>query len=64
MGIADKIEKQGEDYLDCYIRDEHNIIFLGSELSKKFGSYMEGAVRDTREQIYRYLEIDDPWGKL
>lgn len=30
IGIANQIEDMGEDYLDCYIRDEHNIIFLGS----------------------------------
>ena len=56
-----KLDQASEDYLECYSRDEHNIVFLGSELSKKFGSWMEGAVRFTREKIYKYLEMEDPW---
>ena len=55
LGVCVKLDKASEDYLECYTRDEHNIIFLGSELSKKFASCMEGAVRYTREKIYKYL---------
>lgn len=60
-GVCLKLDQASEDYLECYSRDEHNIVFLGSELSKKFGSWMEGAVRFTREKIYKYLEMEDPW---
>jgi monoamine oxidase len=36
------------DTLDSLYRDENNIIFVGSEYSKRFASYIEGAVRMTR----------------
>lgn len=61
MGVCWELENSGEDYLECYTRDEHNVIFLGGELSKKFSSCMEGAVRYTRYKIYKHLEVDDPW---
>ena len=61
QGICQTLQQDSEDYLECYSRDEHNIIFLGSELSKKFSSCMEGAIRHTREKIFKFLEIPDPW---
>lgn len=61
QGVCHRLQTQSEDYLECYSRDEHNIIFLGGELTKKFSSCMEGSIRYTREKIYKFLEMPDPW---
>lgn len=47
--------------MDCKTRDEFNIIFIGSEIGTDFGTYVEGAIRVTREKIYKCLGKTDPW---
>lgn len=46
-GTFTKILEMG-DNLDSLYRDESNVIFIGSEYSKRFASYIEGAIRITR----------------
>jgi len=51
-GTFTRILQMG-DTLDSFYRDENNIIFVGSEYSKRFASYIEGAIRITREKIFK-----------
>lgn len=46
--------------LDAYYRDEHGLVFAGSEYSDEFASYIEGAVRSARKKVHRELNLQDP----
>jgi hypothetical protein len=52
--IWKQITESGDDYRDCYSRDEYNLIHIGSEIqdADDYGSYMEGALRVTRRKLY------------
>jgi monoamine oxidase len=39
------------DDLSAYYRDENGLVFVGSEYSREFASYMEGAVRSARAKV-------------
>ena len=43
-----------------YYDDENGIVFIGSEFSEDFNSYMEGAVRSASKKIHSLLNKCDP----
>lgn len=45
--------------MDAFYRDENNIYFIGSEYSKEFASYIEGAIRVAREKCYKLIGMPD-----
>lgn len=47
------------DGIDAYYRDENNVIFIGSEYSKDYASYMEGAIRVAREKCFNLIGEPD-----
>lgn len=58
-GTFGQVIDQG-DSLNALYRDENGITFVGSEYSLQFASYMEGALRITREKVYKLLGEKDP----
>lgn len=52
------------DSLNALYRDENGITFVGSEYSLQFASYMEGAVRITREKVFKLIGQKDPLSHL
>jgi len=45
-------------------RDENGIVFVGSEYSLQFASYLEGAVRITRQKMFDLIGEKDPLSHL
>lgn len=46
--------------VQAFYRDENNIVFVGSEYSEEFASYMEGAIRVARKKCFSLIgEQDD-----
>ena len=50
-----------KDTLDSFFRDENNVSFIGSEYSKYFASYMEGAIRVSRSKTFNLIGEKDPY---
>ena len=50
-----------KDTLDSFFRDENNVYFIGSEYSKYFASYMEGAIRVSRSKTFKLIGEKDPY---
>lgn len=50
-----------KDSLESYFRDENNIVFVGSEYSKNYASYMEGAIRISRLKTFPFIGEKDPY---
>lgn len=43
------------DTIDALYRDENGITFVGSEYSLEFASYIEGAIRITRQKLFKLI---------
>lgn len=52
------------DSLNALYRDENGITFVGSEYSLQFASYVEGALRITREKVFKLIGESDPLAHL
>ena len=53
-----------KDNFESFFRDENNILFVGSEYSKRFASYMEGAIRVSRIKTFELIGEKDPYHDL
>jgi len=62
-GTFGQVLDMGES-LNALYRDENGITFVGSEYSLQFASYMEGAVRITREKVFKLIGMPDPLANL
>ena len=58
-GTMTALMKMGKVLLNCY-DDENSLIFIGSEFSNDFNSFMEGAVRSASKKINSILGQPDP----
>jgi hypothetical protein len=62
-GTFNQILNMG-DSLEALYRDENGITFVGSEYSLQFASYLEGAVRITRQKTFDLIGDKDPLSHL
>jgi monoamine oxidase len=57
-GVFTKLLDMGEP-LDAYSRDGNGLIFVDSEYSDEFPSYVEGAIRSARKKVHCELGLVD-----
>ncbi len=57
-GTFSTIAKLGEG-IESFYRDENNCIFIGSEYSREYASYMEGAIRVARQKCFQLIGEED-----